>query len=167
MGLSGSSRVALVLHWLPAAIAIAVIAGESTATMGAGHTSRWLLPIWIHLFGPISPERWDVVHHYIRKTGHFVGYGLVSLSFFYGWRYSLSQGRSQARSILRTAIVLALVCTLIVASADEFHQSFVPGRTSSPFDVALDMCGALLMQLVVMALFKLSARSGDSRMVPA
>jgi VanZ family protein len=42
---------------------------------------------------------------------------------------------------------------LVVAAAfavlDEWHQSFVPLRQSSPIDVAIDTFGALLAQLLV------------------
>jgi VanZ family protein len=39
--------------------------------------------------------------------------------------------------------------TLAVASADELHQLFLPNRTGSAWDVALDCCGGLVMQLLV------------------
>jgi hypothetical protein len=45
-----------VLNWIPAALAVAMIAGESTATMSANNTSRWLLPLWTYLFGPLAPR---------------------------------------------------------------------------------------------------------------
>src|ERR1700748_1554898 len=92
------TRLNLFLHWIPAMIGIAVIIVESTGTMASSNTSRWLLPIWTKLFGPVAPERWEVIHHWIRKTGHFVGYGLVSLGFFDGWRATFSaKARSHRR----------------------------------------------------------------------
>jgi VanZ family protein len=36
----------------------------------------------------------------------------------------------------------------VVASADEFHQTFLPGRTGRPQDVLLDMIGACTLQLL-------------------
>lgn len=44
---------------------------------------------------------------------------------------------------------LALLGTAIVASADEFHQSFLPNRTGVPSDVLLDCCGAVVLLLVI------------------
>jgi VanZ family protein len=143
-------RFYLLLHWIPAIIGIIVILIESTGTMSADNTSRWLLPIWEKLFGPITPERWAVVHHYIRKTGHFVGYGLVSLGFFEGWRATFS---SKARShgwIFALAAPLALVSTLALASWDEWHQSFLPGRTSAVGDVGIDFSGAVVAHLLLL-----------------
>ena len=159
------------IHWIPALVGIAVIVVESTAMMSAANTSRWLLPLWIRLFGPIAPERWEVVHHYIRKTGHFVGYGLVSLGFFHAWRFTLESRwpawppASWLR--FRNAAALALVCTLLLASWDEWHQSFIPGRTSSPRDVLLDFCGALAAHAVVLALVVLRRTYRDAQPLTA
>lgn len=142
-------------------LAVAMIAIESTATMSAANTSRWLLPLWVHLFGPISAAKWAIVHHYIRKTGHFVGYGTVSLCFYHGWRSSLSTRRLSLSAVWRRSSLLAVLCTLVVASADEFHQSFLPGRTSSVYDVALDVCGAIVAQLILLSLLQLFAGSRE------
>lgn len=145
----------LLLHWVPALIGVAVILMESTAAMGAANTSRWLLPIWERMFGPVTPERWDIIHHYIRKSGHFVGYGSVSLGFFDGWRVTLERRYPVWSMRFRHAAALALGCTLALASWDEWHQSFLPGRTSSIYDVGLDFCGALLAHLVLYGLTSL------------
>ncbi|HEX3435220.1 MAG TPA: VanZ family protein, partial [Pseudacidobacterium sp.] len=128
---------------------VAVILVESTGTMSASNTSRWLLPIWIKLFGPITPERWQVIHFWIRKTGHFVGYGFVSLGFFNGWRATFSGKSSGKGWLFALAAPLALVSTLALASWDEWHQSFLPGRTSSTFDVGIDLSGAIVAHLVL------------------
>jgi VanZ family protein len=148
-------RFRLLLHWIPAFIGISVILMESTATMSSENTSRWLLPLWVKLFGPISAARWDVVHHYIRKTGHFVGYGVVSLGFFEAWRVTLEGHWTEGRTRFRNAAGLALLSTLLLASWDEWHQSFLPGRTSSPRDVAIDFCGAVAAHLVLLGIVTL------------
>ncbi|HEX3471365.1 MAG TPA: VanZ family protein [Silvibacterium sp.] len=155
------------LHWAPAALAVAMIMGESTATMSADNTSHWLLPFWVHFFGSISNARWAEVHHLIRKTGHMVGYGMVSVCFFYGWRSSLSTAVDKARSVWRRAGVLAVLSTLVVASADEIHQSFLPSRTGTPVDVGIDLCGAIAAQLLILAIVSLTARKQEPVAIPA
>jgi VanZ family protein len=158
-----NSRMRLFAHWIPALVGIGVILLESTAMMSSDNTSRWLLPLWVKLFGPISPDRWVIVHHYIRKTGHFVGYGLVSLGFFNAWRVTLERRWPGWPPVswlrIRNATALALLCTLLLASWDEWHQSFLPGRTSSAHDVLLDFCGALAAHLVVLAAVGLRRRT--------
>jgi VanZ family protein len=139
-----------VLDWIPAALSVLMIALESTATMSAENTSHWLYPLWVRLFGPISPARWAEVHHLIRKTGHFVGYGAVSLAFFYSWRQTLHRMAIRHWTLWRRASVLAVLCTLLIASLDEYHQSFLPTRTSSVFDVGIDLCGAIVFQSLLL-----------------
>ena len=94
MGSFKLSRLKPILDWVPAVLSVLMIALESTSTMSAKNTSEWLYPYWVRFFGPISMAHWDQVHHLIRKTGHFVGYGLVSVAFFYSWRRRLSAWRS-------------------------------------------------------------------------
>ncbi len=63
--------------WLPVAIGISVIALESTIWFGADQTSTPLRRVYEFLFGQVSDVRWPAIHHLIRKSGHFVGYGLL------------------------------------------------------------------------------------------
>jgi VanZ family protein len=128
---------------------IAVIVTESTQTFGSDNTSGPLRVAYQALFGHVTDDRWEVIHHYIRKSGHFIGYGLVGLSWLRAWRISRTQWR------FRTDAVLALLATAVIASADEIHQSFLPNRTSTPWDVALDCCGAVVMLLISYALLRM------------
>jgi VanZ family protein len=59
--------------------------------------------------------------------------------------------------------VFAIGCTILIASADELHQAFLPNRGGSPWDVALDTCGAITAQLIVLFLMpRLSQRHESS-----
>jgi VanZ family protein len=167
MGFGRFATLEKMRHWLPAALAVAMITGESTATMSADNTSHWLLPFWVHFFGVITTPHWAEIHHLIRKTGHMVGYGLVSACFFHGWRMSLRGAGDKVRSVWRRAGMLAVASTLLVASADEFHQSFLPSRTGTPVDVGIDLCGAITAQLLILAVVSLMTRKQDLAAVAA
>ena len=53
-------------------------------------------------------------------------------------------------AILFTIIgVLALLGTSLVASLDEWHQSYLPNRTGSVWDALLDCTGSIALQLAV------------------
>jgi len=56
---------------VPVAVAIAVICIESTEMMGADHTSGPLRTIYQFIFGHVPGRRWEMIHHTIRKGGHF------------------------------------------------------------------------------------------------
>ena len=163
MGVFKVSRMQRVLDWLPATLSVLMITLESTATMSAENTSQWLYPLWVKLFGAITPAHWGEIHHLIRKTGHFVGYGTVSLAFFYSWRQTFHHLAVRGWLLLRRASVLAVLCTLLIASLDEFHQSFLPTRTSSPLDVGLDLCGAITAQLLLLLVIQLFAQRPNLR----
>ncbi|HKD59324.1 MAG TPA: VanZ family protein [Terracidiphilus sp.] len=129
--------------WWPVVAGICVIAVESTPWLGADRTSGPLRWVWAHLFGPVPDTLWADLHHFIRKTGHFLGYGTMGLLWLRAWWMTLPRA-----SFLIDA-TLALLGTAMVASADEFHQSFLPNRTGVPSDVLLDCSGALALQLIV------------------
>ncbi|HEY5056149.1 MAG TPA: VanZ family protein [Acidobacteriaceae bacterium] len=145
--------------WLPAIIGIAVICIESTGTFSAQNTSSWLRPIFEHLFGRFQDASWELFHHYLRKSGHFLGYGSLGLAFLRAWLYTLNRNRSLHAWRLR-ATALAIASTALVASGDEFHQTFLPGRTGVPSDVVLDTLGAgALCLLVWLVRFRVAPRS--------
>ena len=130
---------------------------ESSSYFGSDHTSGPLRWIWEHLFGPLSIERWEFFHHLIRKTGHFVGYGTMGLL----WLRALWMSLPRAGFLLLAT--LALFGTALVASGDEFHQSFLPNRTGVPSDVLLDCCGAVVLLVLTYVILRLRAPKRLSR----
>jgi hypothetical protein len=60
------------------------------------------------------------------------------------WKLALETRRVSAR---RSTVLTVLLVTLF-GIADEVHQAFVPGRTASSLDAALDVAGALLACLI-------------------
>lgn len=140
---------------LPVAVAVLVIAAESTVTFSSANTSGWLRPVFQWVLGPIRDSTWDLVHHLIRKSGHFIGYGTVCLTFLRAWLITLAKkpaGQGE-RSWRLQSSGLAIGCTALVASADEFHQTMLPGRTGLFSDVVLDTCGATVMCLLIWLIF--------------
>jgi VanZ family protein len=133
--------------WLPSAIWLAVITTESTNLGSADHTSQILYPIFHFLFD-MDPARFAVWHAVLRKTGHFVGYFTLSVLLFRSWRASFP--RLSTRWCLQWA-TLAFLCTSLVATLDEWHQSFLPSRTGTFRDVVLDSSAGFVAQIVLFA----------------
>ncbi len=70
---------------------------------------------------------WDEI---LRKAAHVLIYAVLTVA----WTWALAPSLSRP---LHFAVALAL----LYAIADEYHQSFVPGRDADPLDVLVDSCG--------------------------
>lgn len=148
----------LLKSWIAALLWIGLIAMESTEWFSSEHTSRILYPILHFLIG-LNLARFEVWHHYIRKLGHFVGYFALSLLLFRAWRATLHLSSAPGWA-LRWATI-AFFMSVLVASLDEWHQTFLPSRTGRFADVVLDSSAALTAQILVFAFLRL--RSGQTR----
>ena len=102
------------LRWVPALVMMAII-----FMLSALPASK------VPTFGP-----YDV---YFKKVAHAIGYGLLGVSYYYAMPTRLPR-------LVRWSTALGL--SLGFAVSDEFHQSFVSGRTSSIRDIAIDGLGA-------------------------
>jgi VanZ family protein len=129
--------------WGPVALGIVIIALETQEFMGSNYTNGPFRHLYEALFGNVSNRRWEVIHHLIRKGGHFGGYGLIGLAWLRAWWKTLPHSRFFQDAIL------ALLGTALMASCDEWHQSYIPNRTGTPWDVLLDCTGAVALQLLV------------------
>ena len=100
--------------------------------------SRWIpaLAIMTAIFLFSSQPSKDLPHfgstdYFIKKTGHAVGYALLALAY----QYALGKQSPPWR---------AWLFAVLFSATDEYHQSFVPGRHPSIWDVVIfDNCGAL------------------------
>ena len=136
----------LLKTWIAAGLWMVLIAIESTDWLSSQHTSRILYPILHFLFG-LNRARFEVWHHYIRKLGHFVGYFTLSFFLFRAWRATLRLPWAP-RWALRWSTT-AFFMSALVASLDEWHQTFLPSRTGAISDVMLDSCAALTAQVLL------------------
>jgi VanZ family protein len=140
--------------WIAAILWMIVIAIESTAWLSANNTSRFLYPIFHFLFG-ISRGNFEPWNHILRKMGHVVGYGLLSFLLFRAWRETLPQLTQVGRSLKWTFrwSAIAVLGTAIVASLDEWHQTFIPSRTGRWQDVVLDTSAAIATQFLLFVFY--------------
>jgi len=109
------------LRWLPAAVMMLAIFAFSSLTADR-------LPF----FG-----RLDFL---LKKGGHAIGYAMLAAAYFYALPPRLSPAYR---------LILAFFMALLFALSDEFHQSFVEGRTSTLRDVLIDSGGACSALLLV------------------
>lgn len=130
-------------YWIPAVAWMALVLAASSDPLSAKHTGDILHAVLAWIFGYVDALTFGIVHHVIRKSAHFLEYGILSALWFRALRVGLPTLWQ-----IRWALV-GLVISLCVAILDEVHQSFVPSRTSSARDVLLDFCGALFAQILI------------------
>lgn len=136
----------LVKYWLPVVLWMAVIFGGSTGALSAQRTSRVIGPL-LRWFKPeVTDDTIRAVQFCIRKTGHVTVYAVLACLW---WRARRKPQPGDTRPWdWRAAGESALVAALYAAT-DEWHQSFVPSREGSAWDVLLDAAGASLGLVVL------------------
>lgn len=119
-------------------------------------TSLIIRPLLEFLFPDASPETITYYHAIVRKLAHFTEYGMLALlAFRAAVRISLGFVR-------RHPYLTSLALVICVASTDEYLQSFEPSRTSSPYDVLLDISGGIVMLVVTFIIVSWRSRSKSS-----
>jgi VanZ family protein len=123
---------------LPLLLWMALIFGMSTH-VGASPNSESLLERILGRLAPgvlaqLSAEQRDLLNYLLRKLGHICEYAILTVLAVRalqrdqpGWRWQSGLG--------------AVLFSILYAGTDELHQRFVPDRTGSIRDVAVDALG--------------------------
>ena len=148
-------------HWWPVAVWLFVLRLESTDLASSKITFGLLYRIASSVFAQADPQVLLTLNAVIRKSGHFIGYAILSLLVFRALKYTR---RDQLRLVLQRRwgvffrdlwqfnwAVTAVLLTMVAASLDELHQATLPSRSGRWQDVALDTAGAIAMQLLLYA----------------
>ena len=123
-------------RWIALLVWIVAILFSSTDSFSSSETSRILIPALKFLLPSLSPDQLQMAHVVCRKAGHVLEYFVLGVL---AWRATaIAPFARISPKWLTVAIVLA------VALSDEFHQSFVPSRTSALGDVGYDFFGGLM-----------------------
>lgn len=82
--------------------------------------------------------------HVVRKTAHFLEYAALAASLvlhFTIWKVEV-----------RRKLIFSILITSVYAMTDEFHQTFIPGRSGQVSDMLLDSCGGITGALLFLLL---------------
>lgn len=93
-----------------------------------------------------SPVGWQ--DFIVRKTAHFIEYLVLCILI------NRSLKNTSSLSLVKR-LVLALALTVLYAISDEYHQTFVNGRTGKIFDIGIDTLGAFFGLIFYWKLVKL------------
>ena len=76
------------------------------------------------------------LNFFIKKSAHVVMYAFL----FFWWQRAFNWGKPKDKRSYGLAIMLSIGYAFL----DEYHQSLVPGRTSTLMDVGFDALGVLV-----------------------
>jgi len=127
--------------WLPVALWMGLIFVMSTDVGSSTQTSRIIEPLILWINPNASREQFELVHFLVRKLAHLSEYAVLALLILRAIRRS----RYSASPLWSwRSAGLALLIAAAYAATDEWHQSFIPGRTAAVTDVLIDSSGALI-----------------------
>lgn len=152
----------LARNWWPVLVWLGIIRLESTDVASSANTAGLLWAALSHLVRHINPHFVVGLNEVLRKSGHFFGYGILGALVFYALR---NTNRDWLTPVLVRGwgfylhdfwrmewAMLGMLVTIVTASLDEIHQSFIASRTGRWQDVVLDTCGAGVLQIIIYAL---------------
>jgi len=73
----------------------------------------------------------------LRKLAHMFEYGVLYLLIYRVFKRTSSLSKNKL-------LFISLFLTILYAASDEYHQTFVPGRSGNLTDVSIDSVGAVL-----------------------
>jgi len=121
--------------WLLVALWAALISLFSSAWFSGEHTGGFLLPILQAFLPGAAPEQLQALHGDIRKSAHVIEYLVLAVLLVRALREEGLRGSALA--------AMAVMLGVAYAALDETHQAFVPSRTASAGDVAVDALGVV------------------------
>ncbi len=151
----------LARHWWPVAAWMLVLRFESTNFASSANTFGLMYRITTAVFGRVNPQVVLAINGALRKSGHFLGYAILSLVVFRALKYTQYD---RLRLVLQRRwglffrdlwrwdwALIGVLFTLVAATLDELHQATLASRTGRWQDVALDTAGAVAVQCLLYA----------------
>ena len=127
-------------YWLPVGLWMALQFTASTDLGSSRGTSRLIGPVVRWLCPSLSEEQVDLAIFLVRKTAHLTEYAILGILI---WRALRKPVKGETRPWDWRLTGWAVLWAGLYAGSDEFHQSFVPSRMGSIWDVLLDTSGAI------------------------
>ncbi|MGD0038340.1 MAG: VanZ family protein [Bacteroidota bacterium] len=146
-------------YWFPVFLWILFIFWMSTSMFSAQNTYLFFEPLMRFIVPSISRKEIIFFHLIFRKLAHITEYFISGLLLF----RAFSNGSNKRRE-WRWAIS-SLLIIVIIATSDEFHQSFVSTRTASLVDVGIDIFGGFLAQGIGLFMFKWRQQQKEKKFV--
>jgi VanZ family protein len=133
-------------YWLPVLVWMSVIFTASSDTHSYEHSSRLVEPLLRWLFPHMLESQIQAIHELLRKCAHLTEYAVLALLI---WRWVRKPAKDNPRAWSWREARLVTLLVMLYAASDEFHQQFVPSRTSLVSDVFIDTAGGIAGLFVI------------------
>jgi VanZ family protein len=140
-----------VKYWLPVLIWMFVIFSASGDKKSFHRSSRIIGPIVHWLFPQMSETNVNRIVTVARKGAHLTEYAVLAALF---WRAVRKPRKQDPRPWSPKLAIASILFVALYAITDELHQSYVPNRQGSAWDVLLDTLGAAGGVLSLWLLFR-------------
>ena len=149
-----------ILSFVPTVFLLFLIFGFSAQNGDTSGSLSFEISLFlVKLASPLLPaamsetvlyERAELIHYFVRKAAHMTEYFLLALSLQLPLTAWLS---GWLKPKLR--ILTGFAATVLFAALDEFHQTFVPGRSGNFTDVCIDSTGAFIASLCLILFYSI------------
>jgi VanZ family protein len=103
--------------------------------------NNWLPHLQFYYGGQLITwkEPYAMLEFFMRKSAHVMEYGMLAGL----WIVNL-----QFTKFKKYSLIISLAMVVLYAASDEWHQTFIIGRTGHAIDVAIDSLGYLIARLI-------------------
>ncbi len=132
------------ISWLPALIVMVIIFSFSSKPADSSNESSMevaddILSVYentanVELDAEQRYQALEVMNHIVRKSSHFCEYALLAVTLAFHFYIHALRGMR--------LLLLSVSMSAAYAATDEFHQTFIPGRSGQFRDVLIDTSGA-------------------------
>ena len=103
----------------------------------------WMVVIFVLSARSRIPRTPGLSVEFSAVIGHLIAYGVLAALIYFATPPGLPR---------HTRAVVAFGGAVLYGVSDEFHQSFVPGRDASLFDIGVNVAGALAAVALILTL---------------
>lgn len=144
-----------IIGWLAVIIWIIIIFSFSSQEADqSNNLSTNVTKVVIEIVEKVVPNQdFDVkkINHYIRKNAHFFVYMILGLL--------LMNATNSHKGVFKTQVIIVFFLGVLIASLDEFYQSFIPGRGPGIKDVVIDTSGLFIGICMYVCLIRIIMKS--------
>lgn len=140
----------LVIAWMIVIFIFSAMAGDDSANLSSGllHTILKVIP---------GLAESQTAHLLVRKLAHMTEYAILC-GLILNLEYQITN------KVKFKQVVIAILGSFLYACTDEWHQTFISGRSGNILDVGIDTLGAIIAMVVLFAIMQIRKINKSSKL---